>query len=281
MLKTIAVLGGDARQRYLAERLMAGGFCVETYQVPGLPDSRTGLHAALSRAHAAALPMPALTKENWIRAEPRPIPLVSVLESLSPGTLVFGGPFEAAAETFAQYPVVLSDYTRSPALAAGNAVPTAEGAIQLAMERLPITLSGSRCLVVGFGRIGKALAARLRGLFAHVTVAARKPEDRALAAALGCTPETVCRYSRGLAQYDCIFSTVPAPVFRAEHLAAMRPDCLIVDLASSPGGLPADTAPFDAPVYLPAPGLPGKAAPATAAALLYDHILAAFAAAQP
>ena len=162
MLKTIAVLGGDARQCYLAERLMAGGFCVEPYQVPGLPDSRTGLHAALSRAHAAALPMPALTKENWIRAEPRPIPLVSVLESLSPGTLVFGGPFEAAAETFAQYPVVLSDYTRSPALAAGNAVPTAEGAIQLAMERLPITLSGSRCLVVGFGRIGKALAARLR-----------------------------------------------------------------------------------------------------------------------
>ena len=158
MLKTIAVLGGDARQCYLAERLMAGGFCVEPYQVPGLPDSRTGLHAALSRAHAAALPMPALTKENWIRAEPRPIPLVSVLESLSPGTLVFGGPFEAAAETFAQYPVVLSDYTRSPALAAGNAVPTAEGAIQLAMERLPITLSGSRCLVVGFGRIGKARA---------------------------------------------------------------------------------------------------------------------------
>ena len=87
--------------------------------------------------------------------------------------------------------------------------------------------------------------------------------------------------SSGLAQYDCIFSTVPAPVFRAEHLAAMRPDCLIIDLASSPGGLPADTAPFDAPVYLPAPGLPGKAAPATAAALLYDHILAAFAAAQP
>ena len=34
-------------------------------------------------------------------------------------------------------------------------------------------------------------------------------------------------------------------------------------------------------IYLSAPGLPGKAAPATAAALLYDHILAALAAAQP
>lgn len=278
MLKTITVLGGDPRQRYLAARLMAGGFCVETCQVPGLPDSSAGLHAALCRAQAVALPMPALTSDHWIRAEPHPIPLISVLESLSPGTVVFGGPFDAAAEAFAQYPVILSDYTKSAALAAGNAVPTAEGAIQLAMERLPITLSGSRCLVTGFGRIGKALAARLRGLFAHVTVAARKPEDRAMAAALGFTPETTGVYLRGLAQYDCIFNTVPAPVFLPEHLAAMRPDCLIVDLASAPGGLPADAAHFETPVYLPAPGLPGKVAPAAAAALLYDHILAVLAA---
>lgn len=278
MLKTITVLGGDPRQRYLAARLMAGGFCVETCQVPGLPDSSAGLHAALCRAQAVALPMPALTSDHWIRAEPHPIPLVSVLECLSPGTVVFGGPFDAAAETFAQYPVILSDYTKSAALAAGNAVPTAEGAIQLAMERLPITLSGSRCLVTGFGRIGKALATRLRGLFTHVTVAARKPEDRAMAAALGFTPETTGVYLRGLAQYDCIFNTVPAPVFLPEHLAAMRPDCLIVDLASAPGGLPADAAHFETPVYLPAPGLPGKVAPAAAAALLYDHILAVLAA---
>ena len=278
MLKTITVLGGDPRQRYLAARLMAGGFCVETCQVPGLPDSSAGLHAALCRAQAVALPMPALTSDHWIRAEPHPIPLISVLESLSPGTVVFGGPFDAAAETFAQYPVILSDYTKSAALAAGNAVPTAEGAIQLAMERLSTTLSGSRCLVTGFGRIGKALATRLRGLFAHVTVAARKPEDRAMAAALGFTPETTGVYLRGLAQYDCIFNTVPAPVFLPEHLAAMRPDCLIVDLASAPGGLPADAAHFETPVYLPAPGLPGKVAPAAAAALLYDHILAVLAA---
>lgn len=278
MLKTITVLGGDPRQRYLAARLMAGGFCVETCQVPGLPDSSAGLHAALCRAQAVALPMPALTSDHWIRAEPHPIPLISVLESLSPGTVVFGGPFDAAAETFAQYPVILSDYTKSAALAAGNAVPTAEGAIQLAMERLPITLSGSRCLVTGFGRIGKALATRLRGLFAHVTVAARKPEDRAMAAALGFTPETTGVYLRGLAQYDCIFNTVPTPVFLPEHLAAMRPDCLIVDLASAPGGLPAEAAHLETPVYLPAPGLPGKVAPAAAAALLYDHILAVLAA---
>ena len=44
-----------------------------------------------------------------------------------------------------------------------NAVPTAEGAVQIAMQELPITISQSRCLIIGNGRIGKALHTRLRG----------------------------------------------------------------------------------------------------------------------
>lgn len=278
MLHRITVLGGDLRQKYLAERLLAGGFHVETYHVPGLSDSAASLHACLQSSDALALPMPALTDEGWIRAPDRPVPLVPVLESLSPGTYVFGGPFERAADTLAQYPVVVCDYTRSPALAAANAVPTAEGAIQLAMERLPITLWKARCLVVGFGRIGRVLADRLAGLHAHVRVAARSAESRALAEALGYSCEHTGRYLRGLAQYDCIFNTVPAPVFSREQLRAMRPDCLLLDLASDPGALAPDVGAFDAPVYLRAPGLSGKTSPATAAAILCGHILSTLAA---
>lgn len=278
MLQRITVLGGDLRQKYLAERLLAGGFPVETYHVPELSDSAASLHACLQSADALALPMPALTREGWICAQDRPIPLIPVLESLSPGTLVFGGPFDAASETLAQYPIVVCDYTQSPALAAANAVPTAEGAIGLAMERLPITLWNARCLVVGFGRIGKVLAARLSGLGAHVRVAARRPEDRALAEALGYSAEHTGRYLHGLAQYDCIFNTVPAPVFSGNQLRTMRPDCLLLDLASAPGALAPDVGSFTAPVYLRAPGLPGKAAPATAAAILCGHILTTLAA---
>lgn len=278
MVHHITVLGGDLRQKYLAARLMAGGFEVETYRVPELPDSAAGLHAAVKNAEALALPMPALTGEGWIRAAEKPIPLIPVLESVGPGTVVFGGPLDAAAETFAQYSVILSDYTKSAALAAANAVPTAEGGIQLAMERLPVTLSGSRCLVIGYGRIGKVLAERLLALHAHVTVAARRAESRALAAALGCRTDRAGVYLEGLRQYDCVFNTVPAPVLDSGHLRAMRPDCLIIDLASSPGALAPEVQPFSAPVYLTAPGLPGKVAPATAADILYEHIYSALAA---
>ena len=56
-------------------------------------------------------------------------------------------------------------------------MPTAEGAIQLAMEELPITLHGARVLVIGYGRLGRVLADRLAGLKARVSVAdlASKP----------------------------------------------------------------------------------------------------------
>ena len=246
---------------------------VAVYQVPELENTFSSLQQTVKSAQALALPMPALTKDGWIRADPQPLPLIPVLESLRPGTFVFGGPFTSAAETLAQYPVQLSDYTLSPALAAGNAVPTAEGAIQLAMERLPITLSGSRCLVIGFGKIGKALSLRLRGLCAEVTVSARRPEDCALAEALGLQSDRTGVYFRGLRQYDCVFNTVPASVLLEEHIAALRPDCLIVDLASAPGGLAPGLTPPERPVYLTAPGLPGRVAPASAAKLLKEHIL--------
>ena len=54
-------------------------------------------------------------------------------------------------------------------------MPTAEGAIQLAMEELPITLHGARVLVIGYGRLGRVLADRLAGLKARVSVAVCRP----------------------------------------------------------------------------------------------------------
>ena len=127
--------------------------------------------------------------------------------------------------------------------------------------------------MIGFGKIGKALSLRLRGLCAEVTVSARRPEDCALAEALGLQSDRTGVYFCGLRQYDCVFNTVPASVLLEEHIAALRPDCLIVDLASVPGGLAPGLTPPERPVYLTAPGLPGRVAPASAAKLLKEHIL--------
>ncbi len=104
----------------------------------------------------------------------------------------------------------------------------------LAVEHSPGALGGSRCLVAGFGRIGKALCLALRGLGAQVDCAARKPWDLAAIRALGCTPRT---YGGLAGPYDVIFNTVPAPVIGEELLSRQGPDTLLLELASAPGGI--------------------------------------------
>ena len=85
MLRRISILGGDLRQRWLAEELRQCGFEVAVYQVPELENTFSSLQQTVKSAQALALPMPALTKDGWIRADPQPLPLIPVLESLRPG----------------------------------------------------------------------------------------------------------------------------------------------------------------------------------------------------
>ena len=272
MIQDLAVLGGDARQQYLAQDLLRSGFTVTTYEVPGLSDTSGSLHDALEHAEAVALPMPALTPGGRIRSSvSHGISLEAVLQSLPPDAAVFGGGLAAAAALLAQYPVRVFDYLHDEALAVANAVPSAEGALRIALQELPVTLCGSRCLVIGYGRIGKALASRLHALHAHVTVSARKSADLAAIEAAGLRADMTGSYLHGLAQYDCVFNTAPAPVLRQEHLGALRADCRIIDLASGSGGLEADAPPRLH--YIHALGLPGKEAPATAALLLRKFIV--------
>jgi dipicolinate synthase subunit A len=270
LISKISILGGDARQRYLFEKLLASGFEVSCYQVPGLGDTQKSLYETLRFAEAAVLPMPALASPETVRSERGGIPLKSVLESLPKGAVLFGGKLEAAAELLTCCPVKVADLAAAEPLRTLNAVPTAEGAIQLAMERLPVTIYGSRFLVIGYGRVGKVLSARLTALGADVTVCARKLSDCALAESFGCKTDRTGMYLRGLSRYECIFNTVPARVLTPEDFASMRPDCLVIDLSS--GADAGDSR------YLRAPGLPGKCSPESAAELIKNAILDALAA---
>lgn len=272
MIERIAVIGGDARQMWLAQALLRSGFRVRCAEVPGMDDAPGGLYGALDGAQAAALPMPALTQDGRIRSERSAgIDVEAVAQSLTPGAVVFGGGLSRVRATLEGRGLRVFDYLDDEALTVANAVPSAEGAIEIALRELPVTLHGSRCLVIGYGRIGKALSARLHALHARVTVSARKPADRAAIESAGLRADRTGSYLHDLAQYDCVFNTVPAPVLRAEHLLALRPDCLVIDLASDNGGLSENAPP--ALHYIHALGLPGKCAPKTAAEALKTTIL--------
>ena len=117
-----------------------------------------------------------------------------------------------------------------------HAVPTAEGAIQIAMEELPITIHGARVLVIGYGRVGRMTAQRFQALGARVSVAARKYADLAWAESQGLGVEQTGRLLGWLCSYDLVINTVPARVLGEAELGDLKPGCLVIDLASNPGG---------------------------------------------
>ena len=91
-------------------------------------------------------------------------------------------------------------------------MPTAEGAIKLAIENTDCTLWKSRVLVIGNGRVGKILAERLKALGAYVTVSARKPADFGLLSALGFDYINTEHLNLKPIDYNIVFNTVDAKV---------------------------------------------------------------------
>lgn len=261
----IWVIGGDQRQAALAALLAEDGHAVHTFaleRAEGLAceDSLEG--AAL--ADCVVLPLPAAGEAGKLNAplsENCPA-LDWVLDFLRPGQLVCAGMVKRPlAEMAERRGLVLRDYFAREELAIANAVPTAEGAIQLAMEELPVTLHNVRALVIGYGRLGRVLAHRLGALGARVSVAARSHEQLAWAKVWGYAAEHVARLTPWLCGYDLVVNTVPVRVLGEEQLSALKPGALVIDLASKPGGVDFDAAARLGVKAIWALSLPGKVAP--------------------
>lgn len=266
--RRFAAFGGDARQTWAVRALRRAGFPVETLGVPDCPDAAATPEELLARAACVLLPTPAFAGEYITGGG---IPAARLIAGLRPGTAVFGGRLGGRLDGCGG--VRTFDCAADEFLAAANAVPTAEGAVQIALEQLPVTLQGSHCLVIGFGRIGKQLCRCLCALGAAVTAAARSDRDLALLAALGLRSDRTGRYARPLGAYDAVFNTVPAPVLNEAQLAALRPGCLLVELASAPGGADLEACRAQGLNLVIARGLPGRVAPKTAGELVCAAVL--------
>lgn len=174
------------------------------------------------------LPAPAFDSNGNIKGGSRPEELLSMLP---PRITVIGGNLSHPALT--GYPTI--DLLQDPFYLSENAAITAHCAVMLAAQNLPVTLHRCRIAVIGWGRIGKCLSRLLAVQGACVTVVARKPEDRAMAAALGYDTIAPNLLHRRLADFRLIFNTAPAPVLFAEQVALCRKDCVKIDLASVKG----------------------------------------------
>ena len=275
-MKTLALVGGDARQKYLLSELNRRGYATRAY---GLGDGSQTLPFVTDNAEAVILPVPATRDGVHI-----PTPLApdldctfeKLLHYLSPRVHLLGGMFpkDWKAETDARG-IRVTDYFSDETLKLRNALPTAEGAIRLAMETLPVTLFGTRVAVIGYGRIGSLLTERLAALGARVTVFARSPVARAEASFHGADTESA-EAGKICPPPDCraVFNTVPFRLIDSENLRAFPRGCVLMELASAPGGFDPEAAKEAGLSVIEAPGLPGRFYPESAGAILADAVCA-------
>lgn len=244
-----SVFGADARQVYLASLLEQAGYStIHTIDTVRIKD-------------VVILPIPSTTASGEIRGTQ--LSFTRLLCSAPAGTVFWGSGFAPYQSLAGELGLRLCEATAFPQFAEENAIPTAEGALQIAMKELPTTIHGGHFLVIGYGRIGRQLTERLAALGGTVTVARRET------GALPFRQDQTSHYRFPLSEYDAIFNTAPYPVFSREDCLATREDCLLIDLASAPGGI----APDCSRRLIHALGLPAKVAPKTAATALLSIIL--------
>lgn len=152
-----------------------------------------------------------------------------------------------------------------------NSIPTAEGAIKIALEEKHSTICQSKCLVIGYGKIGKILSKILKNMGAYVTVSARKSTDRAWACAEGYKSVNILE-TQEIYDYDFIFNTVPHILLNENILKSLRKDVLIIDLASPPGGVDKEAASKLNIKSIHALAIPGKYFPESAAEIIKSEI---------
>ena len=167
----------------------------------------------------------------------------------------------------------LENYLEREELAVMNAIPTAEGAIAIAVNETDTSLFGEDVLVAGFGRIAKILVKYLVCMGARVTAACRKARDRSWAEIYGANAVDITdkdAFSEAVSKADIIFNTVPCEIFNAAELSAVNRNILYIELASSDGIFGETPQNVKA---VTARGLPGKTAPLTAGQIIADTIL--------
>ena len=267
------------RQAKLAEILAEEGhevttFALDKISLSGVTQAATA-EACVNGADCIILPLPVLSKNRALNT-PLSEKVHTVKEVLLPVSgrpIVCAGRVDAeTAETAGEMGIDLVDYFDREELTVANASITAEGAVQIIMEELPAAVNGLKVLVIGYGRIGKLLAHKLRGLGADVAVAARKCADIAWIQAYGYRPEVTSALEGRLGEYGAIINTVPRRILDDKLLEEVKPGCFCLDLASKPGGMDFAAAAQLGLKAMWALGLPGEVAPMTAGRSIRDTI---------
>lgn len=279
-IDTFGIIGGDKRQLSAGRMIMSEGYTVNLSCFEDLENLLTDFSNVMSFNECALcsdviiLPLP-LTKDGVTLNTPfckKRIQLNDDFAKMFRGKKVFCPIKEKLIKTSHFWKdAEVYEFLNREEMQVCNAVPTAEGAIEIAMHEYEGTVNSSKCLITGYGRIGKVLADMLAGLGAKVYVSARSKEALEWIRLKGYTPIEHKNLINS-SEFDIIFNTVPAKIIDSHIMAKIATNALIIDLSSLPGGVDFDSAKRMGIKVIHALSLPGKVAPKTSGEIIKNTI---------
>ena len=278
----IAVVGGDERQIYCAKHLSDKGFEVALFGFEkydgdiGLCTRCIDISDALSKTRAIVLPMPTTSSDGsvFMPFSEKVLSVESICRhSENDAVILAGNPGGFVADCLQKYGFEAVNYFDREELLVVNAYLTAESALAIAINSSKTSLISKPVLVIGYGRIGKILCHILKAMGVNVYASARKNKDFAWIRAFGYTPvntENICEI---ISDCGLVFNTVPNLVLDEKSLCCLPEECLIIDLASKPGGVDFESAKNLGLKVIWALALPGKFKCASAGKIVADTVI--------
>ena len=257
------IIGGDQRNQKLLELLKRDGHEIISYAIDSSkskPYEEVLNINNLENIDAIIGPIP-FTKDGENLNAPfskENINIGDLLQTIRNQTLITGPIPTAIKSEMDKNNINSIDIMECEELIIYNTIATAEGTIELAIANTEINLHESKILILGFGRVAKTLALKLKGLSSQITCAARKSRDYSWIETLGFKIEDINNLENNLNKYDIIINTVPQIILNEEKIKFIKEDALIIDLASKPGGIDQQAIKKSNIKYIWALGLPRK-----------------------
>lgn len=280
----IALIGGDARQLEVIQKCSELDATVTLFGFDNLTHPYSGISKAvltpdaLSKIDALILPAAGTDDQGRIDSvfSSNELQLTEEhIASLPDHAVIFTGIAKSYLRGIcSNQGMKLIELFERDDVAIYNSIPTAEGAVMMAIQNTDITIHGSKSIVLGFGRTGVTVARLLQGMGAKVTVGVNRPEYYARALEMGLNPFYTSDIQANAAGTDLLFNTIPTMIVTAQIIASLPPRAVIIDLASKPGGTDFRYAEKRGIKAMLAPGLPGIVAPKTAGRIIADTITA-------
>lgn len=271
------ILGGDLRSVSACNYIIEKGYSANTYLLDNAPLLSNELKCEkLPLSDVYILGIPSSSDGISINAplSKSSMSLADFFNVIPKSSIVMGGLLSSEIYTMAQNrDIKIIDYYSSEELQIKNAVPTAEGALEIAMRETALTISDTKSLIIGYGRIAKALARILKALGSDVCISSKNPSSLAWCDVSGYKSTHLSGLSGVLSCYDLIFNTVPVKIISENELKKIKNGALVIDLASRPGGVDMEKAAQLGVRVIWALGLPGKCAPVSSGRIIADTVL--------